>query len=132
MWNASIEIWLTIHGAQAVCGVGLYPRHVHLFIAGGPQLSKADPQGLLQGRAKTVRYVVLNATADFDRPEIEVLMAAALKLAKVRLDVGSREAEAFGVVTASLEFIGRDIGQPLFQVWKADTGSGRPGWQHRD
>ena len=33
---------------------------------------------------------MLNAVADFDRPEIEVLMAAALKLAKVRLDTSAK------------------------------------------
>jgi hypothetical protein len=53
-------------------------------------LSKSDPNKPLQGRGKTVRHVVLNAAADFDRPEIEALMAAALKLAKLRLDVGAK------------------------------------------
>jgi hypothetical protein len=52
-------------------------------------LSKSDPNKLLQGRA-TVRHVVLNAVADFDRAEIEVLMAAALKLAKLRLDASAK------------------------------------------
>jgi hypothetical protein len=33
---------------------------------------------------------VLNAAADFDRAEIEVLMAAALKLAKLRLDASAK------------------------------------------
>jgi hypothetical protein len=45
---------------------------------------------LLQGHGKTVRHVVLNAVADFDRAEIEVLMAAALKLAKLRLDASAK------------------------------------------
>ena len=37
-----------------------------------------------------MRHVVLNAVADFDRAEIEVLMAAALKLAKLRPDASAK------------------------------------------
>jgi hypothetical protein len=79
----------TEHGYQGLCGIALYPREVKLFFAHGARLSKSDPNKLLQGRA-TVRHVVLNAVADFDRAEIEVLMAAALKLAKVRLDASAK------------------------------------------
>jgi hypothetical protein len=63
---------------------------VKLFFGKGAQLSKSDPNKLLQGSGKTVRHVVLNAVADFDRPEIEVLMAAAVKLAKLRLDASAK------------------------------------------
>ena len=77
-------------GADGVCAIALYPRRVSLFFTGGALLSKSDPKRLLQGRGKTVRYVGLNSVADFDRAEIEVLMAAALKLAKVRLDANAR------------------------------------------
>ena len=76
----------TGQGYGGVCSIALYPHSVKLFFGQGAQLSKSDPNKLLQGRGKTVRHVVLNAVADFDRAEIEVLMAAALKLAKVRLD----------------------------------------------
>ena len=76
----------TEHGYQGLCSLALYPNGVKLYFTQGARLSPSDPNKLLQGRA-TVRYVVLNATADFDRPEIEVLMAAALELAK-RLDAG--------------------------------------------
>lgn len=75
----------TGQGYGGVCSLGLYPSEARLYFARGAQLAKADPNRLLQGRAG-VRHVVMNAAADFDRPEIEVLMAAALKLAKVRLD----------------------------------------------
>ena len=80
----------TEHGYDGVCGMALYPQTVHLFFAQGPLLSKSDPSNLLQGRGKTVRHVVLNTVADFDRAEIEVLMAAALKLAKLRLSAGAK------------------------------------------
>src|SRR5690349_10050781 len=73
-------------GADGVCGIALYPGQVNLFFNGGDSLSKSDPNKLLQGRGKAVRHVVLESVADFDRAEIEVLIAAALKLAKVRLD----------------------------------------------
>jgi hypothetical protein len=77
-------------GSDGVCAIALYPRRVNLFFTGGALLSKSDPSRLLQGRGKTVRHVVLNSVADFDRAEIEVLMAAALKLAKVRLDASAK------------------------------------------
>jgi hypothetical protein len=82
----------TERGYDGVCGMALYPQAVHLFFGQGAQLSKSDPGKLLEGRGKTVRHVVLNTIADFDRAEIEALMAAALKLAKVRLDAGAKGA----------------------------------------
>jgi hypothetical protein len=75
----------TENGYEGLCSTALYPTGVKLFFAQGALLSKSDPNRLLQGRAK-VRHVELNSVADFDRPEIEVLMAAALKLAKLRVD----------------------------------------------
>src|ERR1044071_6436468 len=75
----------TEQGYDGLSSLSVYPDRLQLYFVQGALLSKSDPHGLLQGRAK-VRYVVLKAAADFDRPEIEVLIAAALKLAKVRLD----------------------------------------------
>lgn len=80
----------TENGYEGLCGIALYPRSVQLFFGQGALLSKSDPNKLLQGRGKTVRHVVLNSVADFDRAEIEVLMAAALKLAKLRLDASAK------------------------------------------
>ena len=60
-----------------------------LFFGQGALLSKSDPSELLQGRGK-VRHVVLNAAADLDRAEIDALMAAAVKLAKLRLDASAK------------------------------------------
>ena len=80
----------TDKGYQAPCALALYPSGVKLFFAPGPLLSKSDPSHLLQGSGKVVRYVELNAIADFNRAEIEVLIAAALKLAKVRLDASAK------------------------------------------
>ena len=80
----------TGRGYDAPCSIGLYPDRVNLFFGQGALLSKSDPNKLLQGRGKTVRHVELTSVADFDRAEIEALMAAALKLAKLRLDAGAK------------------------------------------
>ena len=77
-------------GSDALCSIALYPRQVNLYFTQGALLSKSDPSRLLQGRGKTVRHVVMNAAADLDRAEIEALMAAALKLAKLRLDASAK------------------------------------------
>jgi hypothetical protein len=77
-------------GSDGVCAVALYPRRVHLCFTGGALLSPSDPNRLLQGRGKMVRHIVLNSLADFDRPEIEALTAAALTIAKVRLDPSAK------------------------------------------
>jgi len=80
----------TGRGFEGLCGLALYPREVNLFFGQGVQLSKSDPNKLLQGRAKTVRHVVLTSVADFDRAEIQALMTAAIKLSKVRFDPGAK------------------------------------------
>ena len=80
----------TERGYEGLCSIALYPRCMKLFFGQGALLSKSDPSKLLQGSGKTVRHVVLNTVADFDRAEIEALMAAALKLAKLRLDASAK------------------------------------------
>lgn len=79
----------TGRGYDAVCSLALYPEQVKLFFTGGPKLAKADPNQLLQGSGKQVRYVVVHRAADLDRADIEALMAAALALAKVRPVAGA-------------------------------------------
>lgn len=78
------------HGYEGLCSLGVYPDRVNLYFGRGAQLSKSDPGKLLQGSGKTVRHVVLSAVADFDRAEIEALIAAALNLGKVRLDPSAK------------------------------------------
>ena len=80
----------TEHGHEGVFSTGLYPNELKLFFGQGAQLSKSDPNKLLQGSGKTVRGLVLKSAADLERPEIEALMAAALKLANVRLDASGK------------------------------------------
>ncbi len=80
----------TEHGYEGLCSIALRPDRVDLHFAQGALLSKSDPDKLLQGHGKTVRHVVLDSVADFDRAEIEALMVAALKLAKLRLDASAK------------------------------------------
>lgn len=82
----------TERGYEAVCSISVYPGLVKLGFGMGAQLSKSDPNKLLQGQGKMVRYVELNSVADFDRPEIEGLIANAVKLAKLRLDPNAKGA----------------------------------------
>lgn len=83
------------HGYEGVCSLALRPDAVALHFGQGARLSGADPAKLLQGRGRTVRHVVLRAAADLDRPEIEALVAAALRLANLRLDAGAKGALLF-------------------------------------
>jgi hypothetical protein len=80
----------TENGRDGLFAMKLYPTCVNLFFGQGARLSKSDPSKLLQGSGNTMRHVVLNAVSDFDRAEIEVLMAAALKLAKLRLAANAK------------------------------------------
>ena len=82
----------TERGYEGLCALALYPHGVNLNFGQGARLSKSDPEKLLQGRGKTVRHVVLNTAADLERAEIEALMAAAVKLAKLRLDANAKSA----------------------------------------
>ncbi|MFN8588753.1 MAG: DUF1801 domain-containing protein [Candidatus Eisenbacteria bacterium] len=82
----------TENGYEGLCSLGLYPGEVRLAFGQGAALAKSAPKGLLQGSGKTVRYVALSKPADLDRAEIEALLAAAVKLAKVRLVPGAKGA----------------------------------------
>ena len=82
----------TERGYEGVCSISVYPRLVKLGFGKGAQLSKSDPNRLLQGQGKTARYVVLNSVADFEREGVEALIADAVKLAKLRLDPNAKGA----------------------------------------
>ena len=82
----------TERGYEGVCSISVYPHSVRLGFGNGAQLAKSDPNRLLQGQGKMARYVELNSVADFDRAEIEALIAGAVKLGKLRLDPGAKGA----------------------------------------
>ncbi len=80
----------TERGADGVRSIAVHPHFVNLYFGQGARLSKSDPSRLLKGSGKTVRHIAMNAPADFERAEIEALIAAAVKLARVRLDPGAK------------------------------------------
>ena len=82
----------TEHGHEGLCGISVHADGVKLFFGKGAELSKSDPSKRLQGSGKTVRHVVLSSVADFESAEIQALMAAALKLSKLRLDASAKGA----------------------------------------
>jgi len=89
-------------GYDAPCSLGLFPDRVCLFFGRGAELPKSDPEKRLQGSGKTVRHVVLSKAADLDRAEIQALVAAALKLAKLRLDPSAKSSVIFKVEAQKL------------------------------
>ena len=80
----------TGNGMEGICALALSPKGVQLHFGKGALLSKSDPKKLLQGQGKMVRHIVLSKFADYSRAEIEILLAAAVKLAKLRLDAGTQ------------------------------------------
>jgi hypothetical protein len=104
----------TGRGYEAPCGIAIHPDHAQLFFGQGSKLSAADPARLLQGRGKTVRHVVVHTLADFDRPEVEALLAAALELGGVRLDA-----------KANAPPVSRAASQRARAVRAAGAGAGR-------
>lgn len=79
------------NGYEGVCSTRLDPDGAKLFFTQGALLAKSDPNKLLKGKAG-VRHVALDTIKDFDRPEIEALMAAALKLSRVQPKPGAEGA----------------------------------------
>jgi len=80
----------TERGFEGVCSISLHPSSVKLGFGQGAQLSKSDLTRLLRGQGKMVRYVELRTVADFNSSEVEALIAAAVKLAKLRLDPNAK------------------------------------------
>ena len=73
---------------QVVLSVVLYPRWVSLFFFKGALLD--DPAGLLEGDGTIIRHVKLRDAAEFDRPEVERLIAQQLDLAEPPFDPEAR------------------------------------------
>ncbi|MBO9519654.1 MAG: DUF1801 domain-containing protein [Porphyrobacter sp.] len=67
-----------------IISVVLYPRWVSLFFFKGALLD--DPAGLLQGSGTIIRHIRFQDAAEFARPEVESLIAAALDLVEPPLD----------------------------------------------
>lgn len=87
----------TERGFEGVCSLSVDPERVRLGFGQGAQLASADPGKLLEGKGKTVRTITLGSVAEFERDEVEALIAAACKLAKLRLDPAAKGAMVFKV-----------------------------------
>jgi hypothetical protein len=74
----------TEKASGVILSVVLYPRWVNLFFFKGTLLE--DPAGLLRGGGRLVRSIRLHDLAEFERPEVEALIAQALELAEPPLD----------------------------------------------
>lgn len=70
--------------SEAIFSIALFPRWISLFFLQGANLK--DPENVLKGSGKRVRYVVLKDAGSLDDPAIQALMARALKTAAVPLD----------------------------------------------
>jgi hypothetical protein len=73
--------------SEAIFSIALYPRWVSLFFLQAKRLRHGS--GLLQGSGKVARHIVLQSGADIEQPAVEDLIAQALELAKVPLDLSS-------------------------------------------
>ena len=74
--------------SDIILSIVLYPRWVSLFFMHGASLP--DPRKLLRGSGTTVRHVRLADASDLDKPEVEALIAAALKRADPPIDPSRR------------------------------------------
>ena len=68
----------------AILSLAVMPRWVNLFFLWGVHLS--DPDRLLQGNGKQVRFVRLTAPDALDDPRIDALIAEALEKADMPID----------------------------------------------
>jgi hypothetical protein len=74
----------TEKASQAIFSLVLYPRWVSLFFLQAKGLD--DPHGLLRGKGTVARHIVLEDGSALDKPEVQALMEAQLRLAKVPID----------------------------------------------
>lgn len=74
--------------SEAICSLALYPRWVSLVFLHGARLD--DPDRLLLGNGKQVRYIVLESAATLDDPAVRRLIKRAVALAGKRPDRSAR------------------------------------------
>jgi hypothetical protein len=70
-------------GIDGIAAIALRTDGVRLYLMRGPQLP--DPKKLLQGSAKQVRFIQLEAASRLAHPDVKALIAAAVDQAKVPL-----------------------------------------------
>jgi hypothetical protein len=73
----------TDRGIEGIVSIALRAEGVRLYFMHGPQLP--DPKKLLQGSAKQVRFVEVEAASRLAHPDVEALIAAAIDKGSVPL-----------------------------------------------
>jgi hypothetical protein len=91
--DALVIAWSpTEQGYEGLCSLSVRPDGVKLHFPQGVRLAAADSGGRLRGRGDGVRHLVLRHADDLDQPAVEALLAAALALANVRVDLNAEGA----------------------------------------
>lgn len=73
----------TERGIDGVVSIAARPNGVFFYFSHGPQLP--DPKGLLQGSAKMVRFIQVEAASRLAHPDVEALMAASIAHSSIPL-----------------------------------------------
>jgi Domain of unknown function (DU1801) len=89
----------TERSLDAFVSIAGYPRWVTLFFLHGTELD--DPAGLLAGTGKQVRSIRLVTPADLARPEVEALIAQAMRRHEAALGAGPPLTTVVKMVVAS-------------------------------
>jgi hypothetical protein len=74
--------------SEVVCSIALFPRWVSVFFFAGAKLP--DPHGLLKGKGKKARHLVVRDAALLDEPAVAALFDAAIAHAGNPFDGKSR------------------------------------------
>lgn len=71
------------HGIDAIVALRASATGVFLYFSQGPQLP--DPQNLLRGTGKQVRFIQLESASQLAHPDVTALIAATIEQARVPL-----------------------------------------------
>jgi len=70
-------------GSEAPVTIAAGADGIRLYFNNGPKLP--DPQNMLLGSAKVVRYIMVESVNDLKRPAVRALISAAVAMAKIPL-----------------------------------------------
>lgn len=71
------------NGIEGIVSISARDEGVSLYFMNGPKLP--DPNKLLKGSAKMVRYIPIESASRLKHPDVEALIAATIGLAKIPL-----------------------------------------------
>ena len=74
--------------SEAILSIAVYPKWVSLFFLQASGLP--DPTGILQGKGRVAKHIVLKSTSLLDEPPVHALITEALNRARVPLDPGTQ------------------------------------------